>query len=240
MSLERTEAVVLRAADFSETSRIVTFLSPDRGRLSCMAAGVKRPKNPLSALLDTFNRLEIVYYWKESRVVQKLADATLLERFAGIKDKLEKMVYGAFPLEVAYKTAHENEPSHILYATLVRGLESLAGWSGTVKTHAAWQVLQLLAAGGFQPAVDRCAACGQPVAGRIGFAYDGGAVCGSCRADRRLSPTGYSALCLMAHARDQCPTTEGAEEVFEVLGGYAAEQLGTDLRSLRLIRQMSG
>ena len=66
MSQERTEAIVLRGVDFSESSRIVTLLSPDRGRLVCMAKGVKRPKSQLAGLLDTFNRLEVVYYWKYS------------------------------------------------------------------------------------------------------------------------------------------------------------------------------
>ena len=111
MSQERTEAIVLKAIDFSESSCIVTLFCPERGRLTCMAKGVKRPKSQLAGLLDSFNRIEALYGWKESRSVQQLFDGSLLERYAGIKGDLEKSVYGAFLLELMYRIAHENEPS---------------------------------------------------------------------------------------------------------------------------------
>ena len=68
--------------------------------------------------MDTFNRLELVYYWKEGRSVQKLAEATLLDGFSSLKSDLDKALYAAFPLEVAYRAAQEDEPSHELYAAL--------------------------------------------------------------------------------------------------------------------------
>ena len=56
VSQEKTEAIVLRGVDFSESSRIVTFLSPERGRLTCIAKGARRKNSGVSAVLDTFNR----------------------------------------------------------------------------------------------------------------------------------------------------------------------------------------
>ena len=115
MPQERTEAIVLKSIDFSESSSIVTFFTPDRGRLTCMAKGVRRPKSHFAGLLDTFNRLELVYRWKESRSVQLMTDGTLLERYAGIKENLDKTIYGSFLVEMMYRIAHENEPSHDLF-----------------------------------------------------------------------------------------------------------------------------
>ena len=70
---------VLRGVDFSETSRIVTFLTPGRGRLACLAKGARRRRSPFQAMLDTLNRDEIVYYWKDGREVQQLGEAALLD-----------------------------------------------------------------------------------------------------------------------------------------------------------------
>ncbi|MEA3365547.1 MAG: DNA repair protein RecO, partial [Candidatus Hydrogenedentes bacterium] len=156
MSQERTEALVLRGVDFSETSRIVTFLTPDRGKMACMAAGARRAKSSLSGVLDTFNRLEVVYYWKDGRSVQKLGEVSILDTYPAIKANLEKSVYAAFPLEMAYKAAQENEPSEELYSVLVRGLKAMAGWSGEARTHAAWQAVHLLAVAGFEMALVPC------------------------------------------------------------------------------------
>ncbi len=243
MPEERTEALVLRGVDFSETSRIVTFLTPERGRLACMARGVRRPKSNMRGALDTFNRLELLVYWKESRSVQRMGEPTILDDFAGIKKDLDKSVFAAFPLEIAYRVAHENEPSHELYATLVGGLESLAVWPGDPMLHTVWHALQLISVAGFAPALEACAACGRDVSRAAGFSYEGGATCSACRSDRPLSAAGYQALRTLSAAVAGCPdedgpTTEGGPEVFDLLAGYAARQLEIDFRSLRVIREV--
>ena len=238
MSQERTEAVVLRGVDFSETSRIVTFLTPDRGRLACLAKGVRRKGSALAPVLDTFNRVELVYYWKDGRSVQNLGEAALLDEFGRIKADLEKTTFAALPLEIAGKVAHENEPSHALYSALVHGLEGLAGWSGDARAHACWQVMQLLSVAGFEPALDACGSCGGPVSDTPGFSYESGAVCDACVSDRRLSAGEYEALRAMTCNREACPEMEHAVKVYNVLWRYAARQIESDLRSVRVIDQM--
>ncbi|MBI4557460.1 MAG: DNA repair protein RecO [Candidatus Hydrogenedentes bacterium] len=240
MPQERTEAIVLRGVDFSETSRVVTFLSPHRGRMACLAAGAKRAKAGMAASLDTFNRVELVYYWKDSRTMQKLGEVALIDGYPGIKNDLAKAVYGALPLELAYKIAHENEPSPPLYATMVTGLESFAKWSAGPDVHATWQGLQLLSAAGFAPALDHCARCGRKVDTPTGFAFDGGATCSNCPTDRRLTPTGFAALLALSGSREFCPPLEQTGDIFELFCGFAARQLDSDLRSVRVIRQIYG
>ncbi len=229
MSQERTEAVVLRGVDFSETSRIVTLLTPARGRMACMAAGARRTKSPLSAVLDTFNRVEIVYYWKESRSVQKLGETTLLDGYSGVKRDLKKSAYAAFPLELAYKVAQENEPSQALYSTLVTGLEGMAAWGDDPRTHAAWQVFHLLRVAGYAPVVE---CVGSPT----GFSYAYGVT--NRPADRRLGQAECRALRAMAESRDVCPRIENAGEVFGLLKGFAARHVETEFRSLYVIEQL--
>ena len=252
MSQERTEAVVLRGVDFSETSRIVTFLTPGRGRLTCLAKGARRRKSPFQAVLDTLNRDEIVFYWRDGRDVQQLGEAALLDGFGAVKANLEKAMFAALPLELALKVAHENEPSQTLYAALVRGMESLGVWAGDVRTHACWQVAQLLSTAGFEPALDACATCGaalpemgqQPGAAvpqfGLGFSFGGGVTCTMCRADRRLDAAEYAALRMLVGSRETCPGIRGVQGVYRVLCQYAMQQLETDLRSTRVINEMFG
>lgn len=238
MSQERTEAVVLRGVDYSESSRIVTLLSPDRGRLVCMAKGARRPKSPLAGMLDTFNRLEVVYYWKDSRAVQQLGDTTLLNGYAGLKGDLDKATYAGFPLEFVYKAVHENEPSHNVYAALVVGLESLEHWEGDVRTHCCWQVFRLLSAAGFEPTVEACGVCGGALSGTPGFNYGAGVTCGSCEADRRISAESLAAFQEMARGVEACPPLTVDREVFDALWRFAERQLESSFRSVRVIGQM--
>jgi len=240
VSQEKTEAVVLRGVDFSETSRIITFLTPHRGRMACLAKGVRRKNSPLGAALDTFNRVELVYYWKEGRHVQTLADAALIDGFAGIKAHLERSAYAGFPLELAYKVAHENEPSEELYAVLVHGLKQLSAWVGDARTHVDWQVMRLVQAAGFAPVLDQCVQCGSLLLDTPGFSYAGGAVCRACTSDRRLTTEEFIALRAMAEAVEGCPCEQAPAGVFHVLRYYAARHLETDFRSVRVLEDMFG
>jgi DNA repair protein RecO (recombination protein O) len=234
---ERSEAVVLRGVDFSETSRIVTFLTPGRGKMACMALGARRTKSALGGAVDTLNRLELVYYWKDGREVQKLAEAALLDGYGAVKADLDKSLYVGFPLELVYKVAHENEPSEALYATLVRGLEGLTRWTRDARTHVCWQVIRLLGVAGFAPALAACAECGRALESADGFSFAGGAVCGGCRWDVRLSGEEYRVLRALAEREDACPEVEASPRVFRVLRRYAARQIDSDFRSVRVIEQ---
>ncbi len=238
MAQERTEAVLLRSVDYSNTSRILTFLSPDRGRLACIASGARRAKSSFGPLLDTFNRLELVYYWKDGRSVQKLTEASLLDTYSGVKADYVKNVYAAFPLELAYWLSNENEPSPELYQALTDGLAGWGSWSGDPAQYGAWHALKMLAAAGVRPAVDTCVHCGRTVpAGACGFSKEGGVVCVRCPSDSELIAAERDSLRAMADAPRQCPEANVAP-VFALVCAYAAQQAGACLRSVRVIEQV--
>lgn len=227
MAQERSEAIVLRGIDFSESSRIVTFLTPDRGKLACMAAGARRAKSPIAGALDTYNRVEIVYYWRESRSVQKLAEAALIDGYSALKKDLAKSAYAAVPLEVVYKVAHENEPSEMMYETLTTGLASLAAWQGDARTHAAWQIMGVLRAAGFAPAT---------APGDRSFSYDTGLV--SSGGDVRFSEKEAKDLCnLMGLTPPDAPVNN---RIFRAIVRYTEHHLESSMRSARVAEEMAG
>jgi DNA repair protein RecO (recombination protein O) len=179
-------------------------------------------------------------YWKDGRGVQTLGDTALLDGYPAIKRDLERNAYAAFPLEVAYKAAHENEPSGAFFAALVRGMESLTMWRGNARDHAAWQVLQLLSVAGFAPMLDACSHCGGELPEAPGFAWDHGAVCARCPGDKRLRAETFAALRAWCAAADVCPEVAAGVEAFMVVRHYAARHLDSDFRSVRVIDRMFG
>ena len=64
MAYKQNEAVVLRKVDYSETSLIVTVLTPDFGRMALLAKGARRKCSPVVPALDTFNRVDLTFTWK--------------------------------------------------------------------------------------------------------------------------------------------------------------------------------
>lgn len=237
MSQERTEAVVLKAIDFSETSAIVTLFSPDRGRLTCMAKGVKRSRSQLAGLLDTMNRLEVVYSWKDSRSVQLMTDGSLLDRYSGIKDNLEKSVYAAFLVELISRMAHDNQPSVELFDVYVDGMADLEDWNGDVCVFIGWQTIRLLAVAGYSPTTRSCSVCGKDVQDDAGFSFAGGVTCPNCPADARMTRGGVKTLRALGESAT-CPNLTGGGPVFDLLARFASSQLECEMKSARVIGQM--
>ncbi|MFN5395348.1 MAG: DNA repair protein RecO, partial [Planctomycetota bacterium] len=46
MSLEKTDAIVLKTVEWSETSLVVTLFTKDFGKISAIAKGARRLKSP--------------------------------------------------------------------------------------------------------------------------------------------------------------------------------------------------
>ena len=238
MSQEKSEAHVLRGVDFSETSRIITFLTPARGQVTCIAKGVRRKNSALAPVLDTMNLVELVYYWKDGRSVQTLGEASLLESFPRVKHDLERGAFAAFPIEIALKVAHENEPCEVFYRALSRGLYSLNAWDGDARAHCCWQAARLLAAAGFTPELRQCVQCGREIGDNSGFDYSAGAVCGACTPDRRLDRATRDDLRALFAAEETCPPLRSAADTFRVIRAYAARQTESNYRSLRVLDDM--
>ena len=242
MSQVKSKGIVLRGVDYSESSRIVTLLTPDRGQVACMAKGARRKGSALGAVLDTFNLVDLVYYHKDGREVQQLVEASLLDRFDGIKAGLEHSCYGAFPLELVRQVAEQNAPSEDLFEVLLDGMKALDGWTDGVITHTAWQILQLLRVSGYAPVLDCCSATDGPVGPTPGFRYASGVVAPGQVADRKLSAKGYAALKALEKAETACPalSEEAGAEALAVLYRYARHQLETEFKSVRVITDMFG
>jgi DNA repair protein RecO (recombination protein O) len=238
MSNEHSEAIVIRGVDFSETSRIVTVLTPNRGKIALMAKGVRRKNSALSGLLDSYNRVSLHYQWKDSRSVQTVTEGVLVDGYSRIKSDLEKSTYGAFILELAGKLSHENYPNEDVYRVLVHGLDQFCDWGGDVRSFVTWWSVQLMTHAGFAPSVDQCGGCGELLTDSVGFSNASGLVCGNCRSDRKLHPKIAELFRAMAVSFDACPVQKAEKEVYDLVRSYAAFQLECDFRTIRVIEQM--
>ncbi|NIR28513.1 MAG: hypothetical protein GWN84_04155, partial [Gammaproteobacteria bacterium] len=147
--------------------------------------------------------------------------------------------YGALPLEVALRVAHENEPSASLYAALVDGLSALDSWTDGVAAPICWTLVRLMAAAGYAPALDQCCFTGRGVGDTPGFSYEGGVTVLAAQTDRRLRREELAALRTLACSA-RCPEVGFVDGLVKLLWRYAERQLDVSLRSARVIEQMYG
>jgi len=73
----KTEAIVLRSIRFGEADRVLHLYTPQRGRLSAIAKGVRRAKSRFGGRLEPYFRLQLVLYEGRSELLTVTAAETV-------------------------------------------------------------------------------------------------------------------------------------------------------------------
>ncbi|OPZ17700.1 MAG: DNA repair protein RecO [candidate division BRC1 bacterium ADurb.BinA364] len=150
MALFQTEALVLGAVDFSESTQIARFVSPDRGKFSAMARGVKRIRSSLGPRLEAFSRVEVRVYAKEGAALGTLSAIDPIDEYAYLRADLERHALAATVLESIERGAAEGKPALELYRAATAYLGAL-GRAADAESLSAHTLLRLLCLLGFAP-----------------------------------------------------------------------------------------
>jgi DNA repair protein RecO (recombination protein O) len=183
MSIEKTDALVIRQADFSETSRVVTFFTRDFGRIATLAKGAKRLKGPFEAAIDLLSACRIVFIRKSSGGLDLLTEAGLIQKFQPNGRDLVSLYGGYYVAELLSGLTEEYDPHPTLFDQSLSCLEALASQQYPKLTIVRFE-LTVLREIGQLPAFDFCIICESPTTktGRHAFwVNQGGVICPDCR-----------------------------------------------------------
>jgi len=180
MALYKAEGIVLRTRAWGEADRIVTMLSPLRGKLKLMAKGARRPRNRLAAGTQLFSYMEILA--AAGSGLDSLSQCEIKDSFRDLRDDLEKMTYGAYIAELVDELVPEQEPDEALFALVLQLFYLLRQRNPRIVVVIA--ALKLLNRAGYRPRVGSCVQCGGAGTGDHSFfsAALGGMLCPKCAA----------------------------------------------------------
>jgi DNA repair protein RecO len=123
--ITHTEAIIFRSVDYQESSKIVTMFTREHGKIALMVRGVKKPKSKFSGLIEIGNILDVVYYYKSSRSVQILSEASYAVKNYKLRTEFEKMATMTSAVELISQLLHENEVNEPLFEFTKRMLSWL-------------------------------------------------------------------------------------------------------------------
>jgi DNA repair protein RecO (recombination protein O) len=183
----KTEAVVLRSMRYGEADRILHLYTPDRGRVSAIAKGVRRARSRFGGRLEPFFRLRIELHEGRSELLT-VTGAQTVDGHARLRGDARALDAAARACDAVGRLFETTEPHPGVFNLLCRKLslldEQAAGSGRSPIGRAATLAfrLKLLLAAGLAPQLGACAACGERehLAGFSGAA--GGVVCGACEA----------------------------------------------------------
>lgn len=183
MNNHRTLALVLRVSDHGESDKIVTFFSPDLGRVTGIAKGAKRSKKRFVNKLEIFSLLEIFYRPPKRNTLFFISEAELENAFLSLRGDFRRYVMATFIVELVLRFTREHDPDPGIFNLLHWAMSSLEKNEVPLKT-GVFFLLRLLGAVGYQPALDHCGFCGKKVSAKGSFSLhpgSGSLACSSCK-----------------------------------------------------------
>ena len=242
----KTNALVLREAVYKESSRMLTVLTAEHGKLSVAARGAKRKGSRLAAACQPLTYAELTLFTDRGRYT--LTEAHPLSFFEGLTEDLRLLSLGAYFAEVLEAVSDEDSPSPELLSLGLNALYALSknlNRPGLIK--AAFE-LRVACLAGFTPQVSACAQCGRAEPENPVFDLTGGILtCRACAspAGQSLRPSRGTVEALRylvsADPKRLYRFTVGEEterQLTKLTEAYLLTQLGTDFPTLGYYKKL--
>ncbi len=238
MPLYREQGVVLRTIKLGESDRIVSLVTPGRGKVRGVAKGVRKTKSRFGARLEPLSHVSLLIY--EGRDLDTISQAETIDHFRAIREDLDRMAAAMTMLEVVDQVAQPDEANPRLYQMLVGALRALAERPSPLLVPAFfWKLLSLE---GAHPLLAECAVCGQAPPAVELVAFDlalGGVLCRDCRQGRPISPEAIALVRRILEGGLTGALNEPASPVTSEVAALAAwsieQHLERRLRSLHVL-----
>ncbi len=235
MSLLVTEAIVLHAFDYLESSRIIRLLTKEAGVQSAVARGARKSRGRYGTALDLFAEGSAQLYVKPNRELNNLAGFEISRARGELAEDIGRFTAASAIAELALRFAEE-EANPQLYDTVAdvfnRIAQSLPERTIEDGLAGCWRVVSVL---GFTPELSSCALCHTPLreADDPTFSHSsGGVVCPACSnlapAGRRIPSTARVAIRRWLEGDDSPHLTEAEGRshqrlLREFLGAHLAD-----------------
>jgi DNA repair protein RecO (recombination protein O) len=180
----KTEALAIRMAPFSQTSRIVTWLTPGFGRLATLAKGALRPKSLFLGQCDLFRTCEILFYSRDPGGLHILRECSPVETRDRLRGDWRGAACASYAADLVFRSALEGTPQEGLYELGTRSFDALARGAACAQV-LFWFELKLAELLGVAPRLDACPGCGRdisspPSAAATFCCVRGGLLCPDC------------------------------------------------------------
>ncbi len=174
MATYKTRAVVLSRHNLGEADRIVTVLTPDRGKLRAVAKGVRRPLSRQAGHIELFSEVDLML--AEGKNLDIITSARLRHYPANLASDYDRLRLAWLMIRMAERLSGDHPSGDGLYHLLVYSLKQLNEQPASASLELFYK-LKLLAQLGYQLQLDHCSVCAGKLAPPFASPRHGGMVC---------------------------------------------------------------
>ena len=152
-----TPGLVLRVTDYNDRDSLLTLLTPNHGKLTVKARGLRRKNSPLTAPCQLLAYGDFTLF--EYRGSYSINEAVSVELFQQLRRDLPKLSLGIYFAQVTELLSQEDLPSPELLSLVLNCLHVLTQGTSEAKAKAVFE-LRAACYGGYMPDLSGCHLCG--------------------------------------------------------------------------------
>lgn len=245
----RTEAIMLRAIDYGESDRIVTFCTADFGKIRGIAKGARRSRKRFANAIEPFCCSRILFSRKSPESLALIGGCDVISHFPGIRSDLEKTLAASCLIDLTDHFTPEDKKSEALFSLLRDFLRLLEGAPFTESLLRFFEI-RLLGISGYDPVLDRCISCKRPISKESAYRFDaakGGLTCNVCApGSRDTIPVSLGTIRTLLLGREMetdrlgrlLLSDQSAEESRRLLAHFIRHLLGRELKSVSVLNEI--
>ncbi|MEW6334973.1 MAG: DNA repair protein RecO [Thermodesulfobacteriota bacterium] len=245
----RTEAIVLRLLDYGESDRIVTFYTAGFGKLRGIAKGARRSRKRFANALEPFSCSQILFSSQGPDRLALIEGSDVICHFPAIRADLEKTLCASYLIDLTDRFTLEDKKNEALFLLLRTFLTMIEAGPATEAILRFFEI-RLLMLSGYDPVLDRCLICREPVHSQTAYRFgaaDGGLTCTACRPENRDAiPVSLGTIRTLLLGREMeterlgrlALSDQTADESRRLLALFIRHILGRELQSLHVLNEV--
>lgn len=247
----KTQGIVLRTIDYSESDRIVSFITKEAGKITGIAKGARKSRKRFANALEPFTCLSIVFSQKKGGKMAFIEETAIVDHYPGIRSDLEKSLAAAYFMDLTDQFILEGKRHPDLFYLINRFLGILENEKYTDNMVRFFE-LRFLRLAGYEPILDRCSICNTPLQASLPYSFSpsaGGIRCHTCHEHLGVTdgiPVSVGTIRTLLLGKDSEPalmnrilmTEQCAQECRRLLSRFIRYLLGKDLKSLNVLNDV--
>lgn len=145
----RTQAIILNRTNYGEADRIITFLTPDHGKVKAIAKGVRKQKSKLAGGIELFSISDLSFIVGKSEI-NTLRSSRMIKHYGNIVKDLDRTNDG-YSLIKKLDKATEEAPENNYFYLLQEAFQALDDHKINLDLINLWFNMQLLRLAGHSP-----------------------------------------------------------------------------------------
>ena len=173
-----TQGLVLRVTDYNDRDALLTLMTPNHGKLTVKARGLRRKNSPLIAPCQLLAYGQFTLF--EYKGMYTVNEAVSVELFMNLRRDLYKLSLGSYFAQVVELLCQEDLPNPELLSLVLNCLHALSSLNISESKVKAVFELRAACLAGYMPDLTGCHSCGSVTPDRFDIAA-GRLECSDCR-----------------------------------------------------------